>query len=184
MRYLILAIGACLLLTVPGVAQTVTDVGQNFSRTGKPGEWEGQGVKLSLMFDSAGQICEAVWPAEQFVDNAILVGQSRVSEDQVKSILNLLAPREVRGNPVGPLWGVGSTGGGSGRSEYEYENLKVTGFYAVPMEFQSPARIGKLPESAPKEIEPVGDYFERQMANEVFSSASVVRIRWKNRCGK
>ena len=184
MRFLLLAIGACMLLAGPSVAQTVTDVGQNFSRTGRPGEWAGQGVNLSLKFDETGQICEAVWPSEQFVDNAILVGQSSVSEDQLKSILNLLAPREVRGNPVGPLWGVGMMGGGSGRSEYEYENLKVTGFYAVPLEFRSPARTEKVPESVPKEIEPAGGYFERQMANEVFSSASVVRIRWKNRCGQ
>jgi hypothetical protein len=189
----LIAIGISLFSVVLVSAQTVTDVGRNFSRTGRPGEWTGQGVNLSIKFDEAGQICEAVWPAEQYVDNVFQVGQSRVPADQIKAILNLLAPRELRGDPVGPLWGMGETGGGSGSYDYEYQNLKVTAFYAFQvggdvLRDAKPYTFSAAPADEPTAAVPRKktevNFFERQRLNEEFSSADVVLIRWKNRCGQ
>jgi hypothetical protein len=190
MRSLVLAIGASILLAVSVSAQTVSDVGHNFSRTGKPGVWAGQGVNLSLKFDEAGQICEAVWPAEQYVDNVFLVGQSRVPAEQIKSILNLLAPRGLRGDPVGPLWGLGETGGGSGSYDYDYQNLKVTAFFAFQVRadvlrdakpYTFTAEPAEEPTAAVPRKKTEVNFFERQRLNEEFSAAGVVLIRWKNR---
>lgn len=81
-------------------------------------------ISVALEFDKNGQICQAIFPSKSYSNNVITVGISRVEGNEIKAILNILAPSEFRGKPNTP-WGLSDTGGRMVFTTYTYQNVIV-----------------------------------------------------------
>lgn len=176
---------ACLIFSASIAAQTASDVEQYFKPTGQPGRYAGYGATLAVLFDRDGQICKAVWPAENYGKVAITAGREQMEGGSIKSIFYLIARDEVRGKPIG-TWGQTWTGGGFVGSTYDYENTTLrtySGFGLQPYAGETLKR-GEFTFSKSFEGEngeDLVDPLETVRQAEVIASANVAVVTWKNR---
>lgn len=167
------------------MTQTVDDVQRNFSPSGLPSRFVGNGVELMVWFDSDKQVCRALWPASAFQNGVISVGDKKMSSAEIKRVLDLLAPTGVRGRPI-DNWGGGMLNGNVGDQNYPYENLTLKLYFSFsfdPEAFDLAMQSARptIPMYIPEEDESNETVVNSRMVEEEIISAAVADVKWKNR---
>ncbi len=181
--------------------QTASDLEKIFVKAEQSNQYTHKGISITVKFDKDGQICKAIFPSKSYSDNVITVGISDIEGDEIKDVLNLVAPPDVRGKTI---WSLFNTNiyGRMGDTEYEYEKVLVTTYFAIEWKTDEFKNEKKESEAKPATDETAQSYKPNEMADdkkvkrkkidiknwleekrkaEKILSADVAVITWKNR---
>lgn len=180
--------------------QTVNDIEKTFTKAELSNQYTYNGISITIKFDKDGQLCKAAFPSVAYTDKVIIVGISKIKGEEIKEILNIVAPSAFRGKPI---WSFFNTElfGRSGATDYEYENILLTTYFALNWkqkselnseirENDSKVQTDKIvlldnqdsPSSKVKDDKnPITNILEKKRQSEEILSADVAVIVWKNR---
>jgi|GEM_PF-1088188 len=201
MSYLISALVFSLLFISFVQGQTASDIEKLFSKTEEANQYTHKGVSITVRFDKDGQVCKAVFPSKSYSNNVITVGISEIKGEEIKEILNLVAPPAIRGKTIWSLLN-SNIYGRMGDTEYEYENVLVTTYFAFElkgdefnnekkesnatlvtdetMQSDKPNEVSDSEKEKRKKID-IKNWLEEKRKAEEILSADVAVITWKNR---
>lgn len=140
-------------------------------------------TSISAAFDADGQVCQMwVYPKRVSGDKSYLVTELQFVE--VLSFLNRFVPPEERGLKQKVNFGTTTTGGGSARTTYPYQEVYFTFMSPIPLkkydgsllrEEESRLTMPKSPQPKNKDRSPSFEDFRR------IDDAQVVHVRWLKR---
>lgn len=200
MRKLLTLFALSFLLVSSAYGQTVSDIEKNFTKTGQSNQYAYNDISITVKFDKDGQICKAAFPSTAYTDKVVTVGISKIKGEEIKEILNLVAPSTFRGKPI---WSFFNTElfGRSGATDYEYENVQLTTYFALERKEKSELNA-EIKENDSKiqtdetvlldnqddllskvkdDKSPITNILEKKRQSEEILSADVAVIVWKNR---
>ncbi|HKS08565.1 MAG TPA: hypothetical protein VJS13_03400 [Pyrinomonadaceae bacterium] len=139
-------------------------------------------IWMTPEYAADGQVCR-MRLYQKRIDSKTNFGSTKLPFDELRDVLNELAPLEMRG-PKKELFGYSDLGGGTVWTTYEYENVRFTFVSFVRIDFEAlkrapPVVLDDLPYTPepPKNLFPTKDDF----ANSASSATEFVTITWAAR---